>query len=94
MSKLWSKGQSLDALIEGYTVGDDPTLDRRLLHHDVRASQAHARMLQGIGILDEEECSRLIGGLDAVAEAFETGTFTIEQADGGAEFRQSGGEDR
>ncbi|MEE2827655.1 MAG: argininosuccinate lyase [Myxococcota bacterium] len=81
MSKLWSKGQSLDALIEEYTVGDDPRLDRRLLEHDVRASQAHARMLQSIGILDEAECGRLIDGLDAVATAFEAGTFTIEQAD-------------
>ena len=33
--RLWDKGQTVDALIHAFTVGDDPVLDRRLVHFDV-----------------------------------------------------------
>ena len=81
MSKLWAKGQPLDALVERYTVGDDPLLDRRLLPHDLRASKAHARMLASIGILTDEECQQLLQALDEIQTEFDAGSFTIERAD-------------
>jgi argininosuccinate lyase len=81
VSKLWSKGQPLDALVESYTVGNDPVLDRRLLPHDLRASAAHARMLASIGILSEDECSQLIDGLNSIQTEFDAGRFTIERSD-------------
>jgi len=81
MSKLWSKGQPLDALVESYTVGDDPRLDRRLLPHDLAASAAHARMLASIGILNESELAELTAALTSIQTEFDSGRFTIEQAD-------------
>ncbi len=80
MSRLWDKGQPLDALIEAYTVGDDPTLDQRLLPFDVQASKAHARMLRSIDILDEAELSGLLRALDDAQASWEAGEFTISLA--------------
>lgn len=77
MGRLWDKGQPLDALIEAYTVGDDPSLDQRLLPFDVQASKAHARMLRSIDVLDETELSGLLVALDEALVAWEAGDFTI-----------------
>lgn len=80
MARLWDKGQPLDALVEAYTVGDDPVLDQRLLPYDVRASKAQARMLRSIGILDEAELAALLGALDEALAAWEAGAFEITVA--------------
>ena len=83
MSKLWSKegGAGLDALIEEYTVGDDPILDLRLIPHDVAGSREHARMLRRIDILDDEELRCLEEGLDRILEAHAEGRFIIDRED-------------
>ncbi len=77
MARLWDKGQPLDALIEAYTVGEDPVLDQRLLPFDVRGSKAHARMLRTIDVLDDAELTSLLGGLDEALAAWGAGDFTI-----------------
>ena len=45
MTRLWDKGASLDARVLDYTAGEDHALDERLVPYDVRASIAHAEML-------------------------------------------------
>ena len=45
MSRLWDKGVDLDQRVLAYTAGDDYALDERLVQYDVRASIAHAEML-------------------------------------------------
>jgi len=81
MARLWDKGQPLDALIEAYTVGEDPQLDQRLLPFDVAASKAHARMLRSIEVLDEAELDGLLVALDDALAAWEAGDFTISLSD-------------
>ena len=81
MGKLWDKGAPLDALIEDYTVGDDPTLDQRLVPHDVEGSRAHARMLHAIDVLDADELASLLEALDAVEACWRAGDFVIERSD-------------
>jgi len=80
MARLWDKGQPLDALVEAYTVGEDPVLDLRLLPFDVAGSKAHARMLRSIDVLDDDELATVEGGLDAALAAWEAGEFTITVA--------------
>ena len=46
MSRLWDKGAPLDERVLAYTAGEDYALDERLVAYDVRASIAHAEMLQ------------------------------------------------
>ena len=80
MARLWDKGQPLDALIEAYTVGEDPVLDQRLLPFDVRGSKAHARMLRTIDVLDDTELTSLLQGLDEALDTWGAGDFTISIA--------------
>ena len=49
MTRLWDKGAPLDERVLRYTAGEDYALDERLVRYDVRASIAHAEMLQRAG---------------------------------------------
>ena len=79
--KLWDKGQPLDALIETFTVGEDPALDLQLVPYDCAASKAHARMLAGIGVLNSQELTDLLAGLDEIVRLHAAGEFEIAVAD-------------
>jgi len=81
--RLWDKGKSVDHRILDFTVGEDHLLDLRLVKYDCVTSQAHAKMLQKIGVLTEEETEMLIEGLSEILDGSENGEFTIakEQED-------------
>jgi argininosuccinate lyase len=79
--KLWSG--RLDA-------STDPALDAinrsigfdiRLWPYDVRASRAHATMLESVGLLSRSELDAIQQGLDTVTEELESGSFEIKAAD-------------
>jgi len=53
MSRLWDKGVDLDQRVLDYTAGDDYALDERLVKYDVRASIAHAEMLNAQKLLPD-----------------------------------------
>ena len=61
MAKLWQgSGGGLHPLVEAYTVGEDFRLDGEiLLPYDLKASGAHAAMLQKISVISKEERSIL-----------------------------------
>lgn len=77
MSRLWDKGESLDAQIHAFTVGNDPILDEHLVRWDVFGSAAHAKMLAKIGILSESECRALLGALQEIRTTSLEGKFSI-----------------
>lgn len=82
-SALWDKGETLDALVHRFTVGDDPQWDRRLVHWDCLGSAAHARVLYRAGLLSGEELVALLSGLkeiDALA-AMDRFDIFVEQED-------------
>lgn len=81
MSKLWDKGYTLDKLIEEFTVGDDPLLDRRLVAADCIASMAHAKMLVRIHILTPEECEALCKELSVIIRLNRDVKFSIRRED-------------
>jgi len=81
MSKLWSKGYELDALMEEFTVGEDYILDRRLVPSDVLGSMAHAAMLKEVGLLKPSEAESLHKGLLTILEEHENGNFRISKSD-------------
>ena len=81
MAKLWEKTYSLDALVEAFTVGEDYRLDARLVNADCVASMAHARMLEGIGILTSEETRALVKCLSGIIELDGQGQFPIRRSD-------------
>ncbi|HEY9595623.1 MAG TPA: argininosuccinate lyase, partial [Spirochaetia bacterium] len=81
MAKLWEKTYTLDALMEAFTVGDDPVLDARLVNADCVASMAHASMLATIGILGAADRDALHSGLAGIIERNEKGGFVIQRSD-------------
>jgi len=80
---LWDKGYDLDTDVMAFTAGDEYALDQRLVPYDCRASIAHARMLAAIGVLSDDECRQLVGGLESIVSLWEQERFPIrpEQED-------------
>jgi argininosuccinate lyase len=64
-----------DPRVEAFT--ESISLDRRLYRHDVRASQAHARMLAEVGLLSADEATRICNALDDVAALIERGELAF-----------------
>ncbi len=55
--------------------------DRRLAPYDVAQSRAHARALRELGVLTDEELSRLDEGLSTIADELEGGSFRVSAED-------------
>jgi argininosuccinate lyase len=81
MSRLWDKGAPLDQRVLQYTAGEDHALDERLVRHDIRASIAHAQMLQAQGLLSAADLNAIVKGLNTLGEAHARGEWQIELAD-------------
>jgi argininosuccinate lyase len=77
--KLWDKGISIDKKIEQFTVGNDREIDMHIAKYDVKASRAHAKMLQKIEILTSDELTKLEEGLDVLAKQIDDNSFVIEE---------------
>ncbi|HYB66271.1 MAG TPA: hypothetical protein VEC59_13575, partial [Steroidobacteraceae bacterium] len=67
MTRLWDKGQPLDERVLRYTAGEDHALDDRLVPYDVRASIAHAEMLNAQGLLPLTDLDAIRDGLEELA---------------------------
>lgn len=81
MGKLWEKTYSLDALIEAFTVGDDPSTDARLVNADCVGSMAHARMLASMRILSGKDADALVKELGSIIALNGEGRFVIQRSD-------------
>ena len=81
MSRLWDKGAPLDERVLAYTAGDDYALDERLVKYDVRASIAHAEMLNAQKLLGDADLKAIREGLDAIGAEHAAGQWKIELAD-------------
>jgi argininosuccinate lyase len=76
--KLWEKGIKIDKLIEDFTVGNDRNIDMYLAKWDVIGSLAHIKMLNSIGLLNNEEYSILNKGLTEIYNDIINNKFYIE----------------
>jgi len=83
MTRLWDKGTPLDAKVLAYTAGEDYALDNRLVRYDIRASIAHAEMLNAQGLLTDEDLHSIRAALTALAAEHAEGSWSIalEQED-------------
>jgi argininosuccinate lyase len=62
-----------DAFVERFTASVN--FDKRLYHHDINGSLAHARMLQKVGVLTADEYAAIQGGLEEIRADIEAGRF-------------------
>jgi argininosuccinate lyase len=67
-----------DNRVEAFT--ESISFDRRLYRHDVRVSQAHARMLGEVGLLTADEADRIVRALDDIAGEIDRGEFAFSIA--------------
>jgi len=81
MSRLWDKGAPLDERVLAYTAGDDYALDERLVKYDVRASIAHAEMLNAQKLLADADLKAIRDGLQAIGGEHAAGQWKIALAD-------------
>lgn len=65
--------EGTDPLLERFSASID--FDRRLYHHDIEGSKAHAGMLEKIGILSKAEKNAILKGLDEIEKEIESGIF-------------------
>ncbi len=77
--KLWDKGQTTNDIIDRFTVGNDRVLDLEIAEYDLRASRAHAQMLNSIDILSNGELEKIDNELVRLLQQVEEGSFTIEK---------------
>ncbi|MCY3733046.1 MAG: argininosuccinate lyase, partial [Chloroflexi bacterium] len=75
--RLWGGRfeQAPDALVQAYT--SSIQTDLLLFRHDIAGSRAHARMLAAQGIIDAEDATIILQGLDQVESEIESGGFEI-----------------
>ncbi|HET6882262.1 MAG TPA: argininosuccinate lyase [Pirellulales bacterium] len=65
--------EATDRRVEKFT--ESVSFDRRLYAHDIRASIAHAQMLEKVGLLGDEECREIVQTLEAIRREIEQGEF-------------------
>ncbi len=62
-----------DKLVEAFNASVD--FDKRLVLEDIAGSKAHVRMLGAVGILEAEEVTQILEGLDSVLKEVESDVF-------------------
>lgn len=79
MDKIWHSDStpSLHPLIDAYTVGNDQSLDQKLLGYDITASKAHAVMLGKVGLITVNESEKLQTVLEELLAQWQNGSFVV-----------------
>jgi argininosuccinate lyase len=65
--------EATDAFVERFTASVN--IDKRLYHHDINGSIAHATMLNKAGILSEQEVNDIVEGLEGIRADIVAGRF-------------------
>ena len=78
---LWqaATGAEIDEAIMRFMAGDDVLHDRVLFPHDIRATAAHVRGLQRIGVLTLEQSEELCRLLEELLVQFHSGAFVLDE---------------
>lgn len=79
--KLWQKDNvTTSEKIIAFTVGNDKMFDELLAKYDVQGSLAHVTMLCKVGLLSQEELSKITTELNEILASIEAGTFRIDDS--------------
>ena len=69
--------EATDRRVERFT--QSVSFDSRLSLHDIRGSQAHARMLAEVGLLTSAEAEQIVAELDQIQQEIVAGTFAFRE---------------
>ncbi|MCR9143262.1 MAG: argininosuccinate lyase [bacterium] len=76
-NQLWAGRSDGDVADITVRMGESISLDIQLYREDIRGSVAHARMLEGIGVLSAAERAAIEGGLRTIKAEIEAGNFPL-----------------
>lgn len=76
--KLWQKNTDANQAVDKFTVGRDREMDIYLAEADVLGSLAHTRMLNSIGLLNDQDLEAVQRELKNIHAEIVTGRFKIE----------------
>ena len=65
--------EQTDAFVEAFTASVQ--FDQRMYKQDIAGSRAHAKMLNKIAVLSDEDLATILGGLDKVEQEISNGEF-------------------
>ena len=65
--------EQTDAFVEAFTASVE--FDQRMYRQDIAGSRAHARMLNKVGVLSDDDMSAILKGLDQVEQEISAGEF-------------------
>jgi len=79
-TKLWGGRftKTTDEMINEFQASI--SFDKRMYHEDIAGSIAHASMLAQCGIISDEDCAAIVGGLKDILAQIEKGTFSFDVA--------------
>ncbi len=79
-TRMWGGrfAEPTDAFVARFTASVD--VDKRLYHHDIRGSIAHANGLHAAGVLAADEHRAIVEGLEAIEAEIERGEFAWDPA--------------
>lgn len=78
--KLWQKdNNSVDEVVNKFTVGRDKEFDILLSRYDVQGSIAHVTMLGEVGLMTKEEAGIAVDALHVIAKEIEDGSFQMKE---------------
>lgn len=75
--KLWDKGKNINQFVEKYTIGNDRVTDLLLAESDILGTIAHIKMLNKIGLINDNELCLLCNELINIHSLVIKGEFTI-----------------
>lgn len=78
---LWSGGRFTEGPAEALWEFTVDHSDRRMLKDDIAGSIAHASMLADVGLIDDDEATALLSGLEQIAGEAESGLFAFLASD-------------
>ena len=67
--------EATNELVEAFT--ESISFDARLYRQDIQGSIAHSQMLAKIGVLSDDEATRIEQGLHRIQEQIDAGTFCL-----------------
>ena len=78
--KLWGGRfeKSTDEMINAFQASID--FDKRMYHEDIEGSIAHAKMLAAQKIISDEDCTKIVDGLNKILAQIERGEFNFDVA--------------
>ena len=65
--------EQTDAFVEAFTASVQ--FDQRMYKQDIAGSRAHAKMLNKIDVLSDDDLNAILGGLDSVEQEISEGKF-------------------